>query len=82
LRQTVDFSQIAFKAIFVFHDSRDWGFDTQIMTDVLASPDGIVGQWKDLDDHNAPGWKEQLPVFFSNPDLLWVSLRCLSCARN
>lgn len=42
------------------------------MTDVLASPDGVVGRWKDLDDHDAPEWKEQLPVFFSNPDLLWV----------
>ena len=69
--QAVDFSQIAFQAVFVFHDSRDWGFDTQIMTDVLASPDGTVGTWKDLDG-DAELWKKQLPVFFSNPDLLWV----------
>ncbi|CAD6581249.1 MAG: hypothetical protein CYPHOPRED_001525 [Cyphobasidiales sp. Tagirdzhanova-0007] len=68
--QAVDFSQIAFQAVFVFHDSRDWGFDTQIMTDVLASPDGTVGTWKDLDG-DAELWKKQLPVFFSNPDLLW-----------
>lgn len=40
------------------------------MTDVLASPDGVVGRWKELDsDHHL--WKQQMPVFFSNPDLLW-----------
>lgn len=70
--QTVDFSNIAFKAIFVYHDPRNWGLDIQAMTDVLASPDGVVGKWKDLDG-NDEAWKSQIPVYFSNPDLLWVA---------
>lgn len=73
--QDVDFAKVPFKAIFVFHDSRDWGFDTQIMTDVLASPDGTLGKWKDLDAHDDTElWTQRIPVFFSNPDLLWVRL--------
>lgn len=62
-----DFSKVPFSAIFVFHDSRDWGFDTQIMLDVLMSPDGIVGSWRDPEQT----WEQNIPVFFSNPDLLW-----------
>ncbi|KAK9896258.1 HAD-superfamily subfamily IIA hydrolase [Cystobasidium minutum MCA 4210] len=65
--QRVDFSQVPFSAIFVFHDSRDWGFDTQIMLDVLMSPDGTVTTWRDPEAE----WTQQVPVFFSNPDLLW-----------
>lgn len=38
------------------------------MTDVLASPYGVVGSWRDMDAE----WEQQIPVFFSNPDLLWV----------
>lgn len=68
--QRVDFSQVPFSAIFVFHDSRDWGFDTQIMLDVLMSPDGTVTTWRDPEAE----WTQQVPVFFSNPDLLWVRL--------
>lgn len=45
------------------------------MTDVLASPDGSLGRWHDID---APqeAWKQQIPIFFSNPDLLWVRPSC------
>lgn len=66
--QTVDFTQVPFSAIFVFHDSRNWGFDSQIMLDVLMSPDGVVKTWRDPQ----AGWEQRVPVFFSNPDLLWV----------
>lgn len=68
-----DFSKIAFKAIFVFHDSRDWGMDTQIMTDVLASPNGTLGTWRDMaGESDEKEWQTpQMPIFFSNPDLLW-----------
>lgn len=42
------------------------------MTDVLASPDGTVRSWKDIEG-DPQAWEKQIPVFFSNPDLLWVS---------
>lgn len=37
--------------------------------DVLMSPDGIVRSWRDPEGT----WDQHVPVFFSNPDLLWVS---------
>ncbi|PWN99207.1 HAD-superfamily hydrolase [Tilletiopsis washingtonensis] len=59
-----DFSQVHFAAIMVFHDSRDWGRDIQLMCDVLRSRDGVVGNVGD-DTH------PQVPLFFSHGDLLW-----------
>lgn len=46
----------------VFHDSRDWGRDIQLMCDVLRSRDGVVGNVGD-DTH------PQVPLFFSHGDL-------------
>ncbi|KAJ2995416.1 hypothetical protein HDV02_000808 [Globomyces sp. JEL0801] len=34
-------------AIMMFHDSRDWGRDLQIMCDILRSKDGMVGTLSD-----------------------------------
>ena len=60
--QQADFSQVHFAAIMVFHDSRDWGRDIQLMCDVLRSRDGVVGNVGD-DTH------PQVPLFFSHGDL-------------
>jgi len=38
------------------------------MLDVLMSPDGVVRTWRDPE----ADWEQHVPVFFSNPDLLWV----------
>ncbi|KAJ3227356.1 hypothetical protein HK099_002422 [Clydaea vesicula] len=42
-----DLSKEPFKAIMMFHDSRDWGRDLQICTDILRSKNGILGTVKD-----------------------------------
>jgi HAD superfamily hydrolase (TIGR01456 family) len=60
----VDFSQIAFQAVLVFHDSRDWGRDIQYICDVLRSPNGTIGQLGD-DKHQQPF------LAFSHGDLIW-----------
>lgn len=59
-----DFSKIHFSAVFVFHDSRDWGRDTQLIVDLVRSDKGVFGT---VAAHNQP----QIPVFFSAADLLW-----------
>ncbi|PLW45232.1 hypothetical protein PCANC_05830 [Puccinia coronata f. sp. avenae] len=69
IAQTADFSKISFSAIFVMHDSFDWGLDTQLAVDVLTSKDGII-----TDPINATTNSTQtnhIPVYFSNPDFLW-----------
>ncbi|PWN21510.1 HAD-superfamily hydrolase [Microstroma glucosiphilum] len=61
------FSQ-KFKAVIVFHDSRDWGRDIQIMLDVLRGKDNV---WGTLEDQQVLGTKPQIPVYFSHGDLVW-----------
>ncbi|KAI9143394.1 HAD-like domain-containing protein [Paraphysoderma sedebokerense] len=41
-----DFSKTPIRAVMVFHDSRDWGTDLQVVIDVLRSPDGCLGKSK------------------------------------
>ncbi|CAO3678281.1 unnamed protein product [Umbelopsis vinacea] len=60
-----DFSREPIEAIMMFHDSRDWGRDLQIMMDVLRSKNGLIGTQK----HDFT--VQDVPVFFSNPDFLW-----------
>ena len=63
--QPVDFSQTPIRAIFVFHDPRNWALDTQVICDVLLSG-GIIG---------GPYKKAEKPIelVFCNPDLIWRS---------
>lgn len=48
-------------AIYVYHDPRDWGLDSQIILDVL------------LAKHDTQGQNQHIPLYFSNPDLLWAN---------
>ncbi|SCZ89264.1 BZ3500_MvSof-1268-A1-R1_Chr1-1g01067 [Microbotryum saponariae] len=64
----VDFSKISFAAILVFHDSFNWGRDVQLICDVLSSSHGVLGTSKSTSEWES---SPQLPVHFSNPDLLW-----------
>lgn len=54
-------------AVYVYHDPRDWGLDSQIILDVLLSQAGVIGtrQTQDI--------KQAIPIFFSNPDLIWAN---------
>ncbi|KAN0064364.1 hypothetical protein ACQY0O_002560 [Thecaphora frezii] len=62
-----NFSKIQFAAVLVFHDSREWGRDIQLIIDVLRSNNGVFGTEHSHD--NPP--KEQMPIYFSHGDLLW-----------
>ncbi|KDN40782.1 HAD-superfamily hydrolase [Tilletiaria anomala UBC 951] len=69
-----DFSQVCFAAVMVFHDSRDWGRDAQLMIDVLRSQDGRFGTVDDywsISNSGKSGGRKQLPLYFSHNDLLW-----------
>ncbi|CDS02191.1 hypothetical protein [Sporisorium scitamineum] len=63
-----DFSKIQFAAILVFHDSREWGRDTQIIIDILRSHNGVFGT-----EHppTEPLPDKQIPIYFSHGDLFW-----------
>ncbi|ETS60294.1 hypothetical protein PaG_05849 [Moesziomyces aphidis] len=62
------FSKVQFAAILVFHDSREWGRDTQIIIDILRSHNGVFGT-----EHppSEPLPEKQIPIYFSHSDLLW-----------
>ncbi|CAG8664414.1 1621_t:CDS:2, partial [Cetraspora pellucida] len=67
LTKKLDFSNIKIEAIMMFHDSRDWGRDLQIILDVLRSKDGYLetlASPQELSTRN-------FPLFFSNPDIIW-----------
>ncbi|TKA55725.1 hypothetical protein B0A53_02861 [Rhodotorula sp. CCFEE 5036] len=66
-----DFSSISFAAILVFHDSRDWGRDLQLVLDLVRADSGVFGTVKDPKDASQWTPEKQIPVHFSNPDLLW-----------
>ena len=58
------------RSVFVFADPRDWALDTQVLIDVLTSEDGILGTRILPAEIKA---NRQIPLYFSNPDLLWSS---------
>ncbi len=92
-------------AIYVFHDPRDWGLDSQIILDLLRSDNGKVGTLsrnhrrpppsnsQDASSHDPSRHASQspaiprehnnshpslhtgpsIPIYFSNPDLLWAN---------
>ncbi|KAL9027041.1 MAG: hypothetical protein Q9196_004382 [Gyalolechia fulgens] len=55
-------------SIFIYNDPRDWALDTQILLDILLSDSGILGTQN-------PGRQpaQQVPLYFSNPDLHWAA---------
>ncbi|KAL1918801.1 uncharacterized protein VTP21DRAFT_2823 [Calcarisporiella thermophila] len=61
-----DFMTRPIAAVLCFHDSRDWGCDMQIVVDVLTSKGGYVGTAQDTDKPT-----QQVPIYFSNPDIIW-----------
>ncbi|CAO2657676.1 Nn.00g038020.m01.CDS01 [Neocucurbitaria sp. VM-36] len=65
-------------AIFVYNDPRDWGLDSQIITDILLSRQGIFGTLSTKNGDPAlpnHGYQQdgQPTLYFSNPDLLWAA---------
>lgn len=66
IRENVDFSKVKFKAVIVFHDSRDWGRDIQFMTDILRSKEGVFGTLAEDQELRS---REQIPLYFSHGDL-------------
>ncbi|KAI8388885.1 HAD-like domain-containing protein [Radiomyces spectabilis] len=60
-----DFSKTPIHAVMMFHDSRDWGRDMQIMIDALLAKDGVLGTLKT--DFSV----QDVPLYFSNNDLIW-----------
>lgn len=70
-------------AVFVYNDSRDWGLDITLITDLLLSKDGVLGTVSEKNgDDTLPnrGYQQdgQPPLYFSNPDLLWAAKYHLS----
>ncbi|KAJ3288842.1 hypothetical protein HK104_007922, partial [Borealophlyctis nickersoniae] len=61
----LNFDEEPIKAIFMFHDSRDWGRDLQLCSDILRSRDGFLGTVTERRD------KQSVPIYFSNSDFLW-----------
>ncbi|KAL7411169.1 HAD-like domain-containing protein [Mrakia frigida] len=60
------FSNVAFKAIVVLHDSRDWGLDASVMSELIASEGGVLGTVRKEGE-------QEVEVYFCNPDLVWGS---------
>lgn len=76
-------SRLKIDAIFVYHDSRHWALETQIVLDLLTSEQGVLGTYsKKNGDASLPnnGWSQdgQPPIFFSNNDLVWSTTYPLS----
>lgn len=64
----VDFSQVEFAAIFVFHDSREWGRDIQYCLDIMRADKGVFGTVVTNDELRR---RPKVPIYFSHGDLLW-----------
>lgn len=41
--QELDFSKLPIRAVLVVHDSRDWGLDIQIVSELLQAENGTLG---------------------------------------
>lgn len=64
----VDFSKVQFKAIFVFHDSREWGRDIQFAVDLMRADCGVFGTVLTNEEIRK---RSPIPIYFSHADLLW-----------
>ncbi|KAI8057972.1 HAD-like domain-containing protein [Syncephalis plumigaleata] len=62
----IDFAKEPIHAIMMFHDGRDWGTELQVIMDVLLAKNGYIGTQRSMKDLSP-----QIPIYFSNPDLLW-----------
>ncbi|BFZ58714.1 hypothetical protein PYCC9005_005779 [Savitreella phatthalungensis] len=51
-------------ALYVYHDPRDWGLDATAILDILRGHHRLG---------KSEGMPRKLPLYFSNPDLLWAS---------
>ncbi|WVN90213.1 TIGR01456 family HAD hydrolase [Cryptococcus depauperatus CBS 7841] len=64
-----DFSKIRFSAMFVMHDSHDWGRDTTLILDLLNSQGGYLGTRAEC----GKGENESIELIMSNADVEWRS---------
>lgn len=64
----VDFSKVHFKAIFMLHDSREWGRDIQYAVDLMRADNGVFGTVLTNEEIRA---RTSMPIYFSHGDLLW-----------
>ena len=54
-------------AVYVYHDPRDWGLDSTVILDILRGQSPWAA-------HTPAGTRPaKIPVYFSNPDILWAS---------
>ncbi|OMJ21284.1 putative CDP-alcohol phosphatidyltransferase class-I family protein [Smittium culicis] len=65
VKENVDILSKKFSAIFMFHDSYDYGRDLQISMDILRSKDAI------LNNKYCESKTQSVPVYFSNQDYLF-----------
>lgn len=65
--QEADFSKISFKAIVSLHDSRDWGTELSVASEILQAENGVLGTRRT----NFGNGQGDVEVVFCNPDLLW-----------
>lgn len=63
-----DFSKVSFEAIFMLHDSREWGRDIQYAVDLMRSDGGVFGTVLTNEEIRA---RKPIPIYFSHGDLLW-----------
>lgn len=55
-------------AVLVFNDPRDWALDLQVLVDLTLSDEGRLGTRR---PKNCA--KPHIPIYFSNPDLIWAN---------
>lgn len=71
MQHDIDFTTTPISAIFVIHDSYDWGRDMTIINELMQSEGGMLGTIRKDRTVQKPGG--EIPLFFSNPDLEWKS---------
>lgn len=71
LQHDIDFNTTPIEAIFVLHDSHDWGRDLTLINELEQSEGGLLGTMR-KDRHKQKEGGE-VPLWFSNPDLEWKS---------
>lgn len=67
----VDFNTTPIEAIFVLHDSHDWGRDLTLINELEQSEGGLLGTMRK--DRHKQKESGEVPLWFSNPDLEWKS---------
>lgn len=66
--QPLPLGDIKIDAVLVFNDPRDWALDLQVLLDLVLSDEGRLGTRRG-DDCRKP----HVPIYFSNPDLIWAN---------